>query len=363
MQSGIALAAWVMLQIFKNWTRNTTFWFLLPFGPRQAWQRARRLQQRIGTSRQRAALLSALVDFQKAQCFYMLAIQAAALVAIWRSGLGAKNWQEYFDNVRFLGLIATAGFLPVTFVLFTLHKAGMKSWYVFILSVCTVAVSGVTLGSTKVPKPTIEPLRGHQCGLNQRPALYCSNRFSTGGYSIFTFCCITIVLLLVDICNIFRLTDEAGRTLYVNGYAILQNYAEKWNPWRKKGDFIKKMSTAAFLVGFELVILFWFGVYLVRMMVLYDVIYFDMTWTFGQIVAVTIFAPSLIEYIYFVFCKYCYYRHMEGIPVESPQLTDILLRIQLVSKLPRNIAYQNLTKLSSPTGTVLSLLISRAITL
>ena len=64
-------------------------------------------------------------------------------------------------------------------------------------------------------------------------------------------CCVTIAVLLVDICNIFRLTDEAGCTFHVNGYVMLQNYVEKCNVWRIKGYFIKKMGTVALLLGFE----------------------------------------------------------------------------------------------------------------
>ncbi|KAI9783707.1 MAG: hypothetical protein M1816_001188 [Peltula sp. TS41687] len=81
-------------------------------------------------SRQRDALLSALVDFQKAQCFFMLAVQAAALVAVKKSaGFEARSLQEYANNVDYLPIITKSGSIPVTFVLFTLHNAGMRSCY------------------------------------------------------------------------------------------------------------------------------------------------------------------------------------------------------------------------------------------
>ena len=247
----------------------------------------------------RAALLSALVDFQKAQCFFMLTFQPAIIIAAQKGGLLAKSWQEYFENDDKLGNIALAGFLPVTFVLFTLHKAGMRSLYVLFLSICTVVVAGVTSEITKkvVLKPTIDPLDSPRCGLDHRPYLICPgqtlghNELSNWrlGYLVYTFCCVAIVILVVDI--IFPLTNE--------GHVVFQKYAERWNLWRMKSGLIKKIIVV-FLVVWDLAFVSWLCYFVV---LIGRRVKISNTWTLGQSVAVAIFVPSLIEYGYLALCK------------------------------------------------------------
>lgn len=332
MQSGIALAAWLLLHLFQNGIRNTAFFFLLPFGPLNASRRAVALQQRIRPpARQRAALLSALVDFQKVQCFFTLSIQAAALVAVRNSGIHAKTSQEYVDNVRILAGIAVAGYLPVTFVLLTLHDAGMKSGYVLVLSIFAAAASSVTTRSLKVAKPTIEPLDGLQCGLHQRPVLHCPGQAYDEWVEydklVSLLCWITFTILLVDmsIIEVFRLTDGLGGAFYAIVYEVFPKYAEKWSKWRRK--FYSINAIARLSPFFNTIFLFFLCGHLKNIAGVED----STHWTFGQIVAVTIFAPPLIEYIYFVFCKYYLNRHMRNtFSIESSWLTDVMRCVQSV---------------------------------
>lgn len=62
----------------------------------------------------------AMVDFQKAQCFFIIPIQAAALIAISAPDkvLAPTSLQQYSNDLYLLGLVGISGMLPVVFTLF-----------------------------------------------------------------------------------------------------------------------------------------------------------------------------------------------------------------------------------------------------
>ena len=91
------------------------------------------------------SLAAALTDFQRAQCFFMMAINIAALVNKHKGGLDPTNLQQLYNNYVLIRSISVSGSLPVTFTLLGLHIVAMVSWYLLILSILTVGVSIVTL--------------------------------------------------------------------------------------------------------------------------------------------------------------------------------------------------------------------------
>ena len=91
------------------------------------------------------SLTAALTDFQKAQCFFMMAISIAALVNKYQGGLNPTTLQQLYNNYILIRSISISGYLPVTFTLMGLHLVAMVSWYLLILSTLTVGVSIVTL--------------------------------------------------------------------------------------------------------------------------------------------------------------------------------------------------------------------------
>lgn len=80
-----------------------------------------------------------MVEFQEVQCFFMLASQAACIVAL-VSGpefLAATSLRQLYTNLQLIQVVAISGILPVTLVMFDLHRTGMNSWYIFTLSTIT----------------------------------------------------------------------------------------------------------------------------------------------------------------------------------------------------------------------------------
>ena len=89
-------------------------------------------------------LITSLTDFHKSQCYFMLATNLAALVVISRGGLEPQSLQQIYNSWIFLKVIAINGFLPTSFTLANLYIVGMLSWYVILISICTVALSIAT---------------------------------------------------------------------------------------------------------------------------------------------------------------------------------------------------------------------------
>ncbi|KAL8976940.1 MAG: hypothetical protein Q9205_007162, partial [Flavoplaca limonia] len=90
-------------------------------------------------------LITALTDFHKAQCFFMLAINIAALVVIQRGGFDPQSLQQMYNTYVFLQVLAVNGFLPITFTLTNLYLVGMLSWFLILLSFVTIGLSVATL--------------------------------------------------------------------------------------------------------------------------------------------------------------------------------------------------------------------------
>ena len=136
-------------------------------------------------------LLMALVEFQKAQCFFVLPVQATALAALSTHASmlpPTTSYQQQLTNQLF-HLIGSSGMLPVMLILFALHGAGQKSWYVLGMSTIAVALSGATM-LTAEQRSMFEPdNRYSDCGF-QDPSAFCigSPPFTVDGfYSLYDF--------------------------------------------------------------------------------------------------------------------------------------------------------------------------------
>lgn len=155
-----------------------------------------------------------MTDFQKAQCFFMMAINIAAQVNRFRGGFQPSSLQQLYSTYSLIRSISISGYLPITFTLFTLHMVDMVSGYLIVLSVCTVAISIATfftLGNFEVSGSDLEYLsqQAHTNGLNScggnNPFVYCyspygSNSYgendSINTYSMLGFCLVVLLFLL-----------------------------------------------------------------------------------------------------------------------------------------------------------------------
>ena len=265
------------------------------------------------------AVKSALVEFHKAQCFFMLAIQVAALVVLKSDSLlsSSRSLQELHNNHILIGHISISGFLPVTFIQFCLHDAGMRSWYLLVLSVLTVAASAVTLytaSSLHLSAANIKKLQSHttnyrNCG-NLDPAAFCLRDGDPiyftepwGRTGSLVFCLVILAVVVLD------QSDLRTPTLYKHLQARISNFTDCMLEVLLRRHGVAKSLRYLHLNTTErlyratigllfLVIWVWFTFLILGFFIQLSpraVFTISTEWTFGQIVALTVWAAPLIE--------------------------------------------------------------------
>lgn len=297
-------------------------------------------------------LVTALVEFQKAQCYFMLAVQIAAIVTISKGQYQANNLQQLYNNWQVVHVISISGFVPTTFILLCLQSVGKRSWYLTILSTITVGISTVTLFMTGSFSPSpkdmeylgSQPSTMDQCG-SKDPTLYCLEWYMDGesiGTNSTTMLIFSLVVLVYLILNLIPISESAlynrcmtrckrwkvfrvtaGMVYRIRSvvrryldlcYTRLLAKKETWNP--NTPLLILKLRNAlaaSFLRISEdwrpiLVISLYASAWGVYLSYITDLMsYFQIfltygminnSWNFGQIVGITVWAEPLVEYAY-----------------------------------------------------------------
>ena len=220
-QTGLALLSFVLV-VWWNWGIYyiCLVALFLPRGYSKAEKAAQRIRNK-SRNKHLPSLTGALAEFQKAQCFFMLAINVAALVNRNRGGFEPSNLQQLYTTYLLIKSISISGYLPVTFTLFTLHLVDVVSWYLLILSVVTVFVSTGTLFVIGNFSPSQDDLNylskqassggPDSCG-TKNPIVYCyrpidqydSTDPASGAYSILAFCLVVLILLVAHQYHVFK---------------------------------------------------------------------------------------------------------------------------------------------------------------
>ena len=273
------------------------------------------------------ALAAALVSFHKSQCYFASAIQIAALVLSQKSFQGLKSASEDGDFEDFLdtavmNLLATSGFVPVCLVLVCITRYGRQTWYIIILSSVTFPLATATLASSYVfvhryGKPddfygsvggenvddTECPLNGDisgilypLCGSSQlnHNALSSSTVSNVWIWLVWLNCMIWTILCLVK-----KIIDTPRKMPANERSAMRFITMTRVNPLysglsKNRTGMIVFLITAGLCFGAQFAL---FSVYLRHSFI-------SSAWTFGQIIAVTVWIPSLVEYLYIEYSKW-----------------------------------------------------------
>ncbi|KAL8925846.1 MAG: hypothetical protein Q9172_002050 [Xanthocarpia lactea] len=218
MQNGIALVAFALLRLFDFWIYYVTIALLgCVYGLQGAKAKAE-CTKKSGLRHRVPNLISALFEFQKAQCFFMIAVQAAAIIVVKQGGFEARTLQQLSNSYSAITLVAICGYLPVVFTLLNLHGAGKASWYIILLSTITVIISGITAFTTKRFAPSSNDLVGlhnvtgswASCG-SRNPTTFCLSphtvdafNYGGGAKHIFIFCIVVLGFVVMDKVRISR---------------------------------------------------------------------------------------------------------------------------------------------------------------
>ena len=263
------------------------------------------------------ALATAVVDFQKAQCFFMLATNIAGLIIEHRGGLAPESFQQLYNTYIFIKVIAIGGYLPITFSLLNLHMIKNLSWYILTLSVATIVVAATTLSfKDSAFRPTTSDFEqitalttqgGPPSCASQNLIPWCFNPRKDGNYlgfnsgssgnganDILIFSLVTLAIIIVD--HFCRSDDPKQRAL--NHRLLTKLGIEPSKPLFPHADKVLRFGTPAFHFIF-----FWLYIYCFYVFG-EDLDWFsssdlsDSSWGFGQIVAILVWAPTLCDYLW-----------------------------------------------------------------
>ncbi|TWU78243.1 hypothetical protein ED733_008109 [Metarhizium rileyi] len=268
--------------------------------------------------RHHAVLKHTLVEFQEAQCFFMLASQIAVLWSTSHSAaLESHTLRSLIQNTSVSGMVSSTGILPVVIGMWSLQRMHKCSPWNFVLSVVTVIVSEVALYQTRdVPSiDKIVPMDYNgwpaSCGFSAPPLIYCglsTTEFYTqvltrGGPMFFLqwsnpYCLVLFGMVILLWIKTF-IIDAIGRETFPR-FFLERAWLSQPPPDSKWGRWLPRASG---LVTFLVEIAF------IGAMVM-DITAFDGfdyihlidwgAWSFGQVVAITLWFPVASKYIYWL---------------------------------------------------------------
>lgn len=332
MQNGIALSAFGLLRLFDFWIYYVTIALVSCASGCKGARRKAKSARQVGLRYRVPNLISALFEFQKAQCFFMIAVQVAAIIVVQRGGFEAKNLQQLSNSFSATTLVAICGYLPVVFALLNLHGAGKCSWYILALSTITVVISGVTAFNTRrfYPSPNdmadLKKVTGSwtSCG-NKDPTTFCLSprtvdpfNYRGGAKDIFIFCLVVLIFLIIDktrtspiVPTVKAKTTNHNSLKTIKSISLGHRTMTQLSALSKLSsvpsyygrlDVRRKRALSNLLYGcLWIVFLFFYcrAVYLLSTWINNQSgVIGPSTWTFGQIVGITVWAPSLIQYLY-----------------------------------------------------------------
>lgn len=264
-------------------------------------------------AQQEAVLNSIAVEFQEAQCFFMLACQSAVLVVIKSLVknplfLGMQTMAAVRNNIEMARLVCLGGILPVTFVLWTIHTAGMSSLVICALSGFTIilALSGMYTIPIKLTPEFLSPpnllSKLDKCGYNAPPIILCGASWDTSPDIIDTSTVIFCALVYLLVLGTCVLTFLERRSL-VHG-----KRRNKGVSFNKKVRELLEFAPGIYLhyLAGDLIFNGLFVFYCMKFWDIWTIGDMDPSaWSFGQIIAVTIWFQVLTKYLYWSICKCC----------------------------------------------------------
>ncbi|KAK7734220.1 hypothetical protein SLS53_007868 [Cytospora paraplurivora] len=333
LQAALAIAVYVFINIFTSWLQpilaalytfqgrlsgrrrpeRTTTDDIGMIGLQQQktpWQRAGEHQEVLSQSRAAAALTSALVEFQEVQGFFVASIQFATLIIFASDDDSAmlsstSSFGEAVLNVEVVQMLSINGVLPVLLIQIGLMRLGVRWWYMTCIVVGVFAVALVI--ATRSLMPDYDTLWAYfkesgpidTCGGNPSPMTYCLNSVE-GLNSVLQSMnsglmlgCVTVSVLLLD------------QTWYsLNTNNRLDRRLDSWELSSPKVLFLRRRVWPVFMVllwfCIEFGLLIYVGIYLKAVVEVLAVVGTESSdWTYGQLIAVMVWAPIVGKYLYF----------------------------------------------------------------
>jgi hypothetical protein len=276
-------------------------------------------------SKKRATLQSILVEFQEAQCYFMIASQAAILSTFVQDSrnFDAVTYAQLQGDRELAALIGYAAILPTTYVMLNLCSFGMSSWYTLVLSVTTLVLGTATLGGILNVPEYADPNIGinnnpllldpgfaflDKCGMNPPPIVYCTpippdsslgNILPAFGYTNDWSPDTSAFDSLILLCWLVHAAIVVYKLL---SYPFAARFQKPFHKpimvWVVRVISVLCHATFLAYLSYYLAVLVYMGFQIDKA-----------SWSLGQIIAVAVWAPVLGKLFYLLLCK-------------SPILTD-----------------------------------------
>lgn len=240
-----------------------------------------------------------LVEFQETQCYFMIVIQFASILALSRipDMFDASNLFQLVRDILTTRCVSLGANVPITFGPWLLYKLDMESWYTLFCSSITVLLSIATFAmsshwNSKPDSLALSENKVIECGGQPPPLIWCAfeDNYKFGKSTVevtvphaVSLACF-VLLALVQVSpwerhanNQFSRTHQWGMTL--KGLSI----------------FIE-LGLVTMVILYPLIVL---GLGILDMPVMVDF----SGWNFGQVIAVSIWVPVILRYFYWTICK------------------------------------------------------------
>lgn len=249
-------------------------------------------------------LVSHLAEFQKGQCIFWLAIAVAVLIGLAGSSetLDSHDIASFTTNVEALQVISVCGYIYTVIGLYSLHLVPHREWYIYLMSFVTTVFCGSAWGATFFARATdITPNTNNvldRCGpIN--PETYCSSGqgdgFSWLGWISYSQID-SLAVVLGGVCMLGMLVDmivhmdKHRKSRFVKAVCTCKLKNGEIPRWRSVvTKFIKALVELTFLF-------IWTALFITLVTLAQSVD--TKAWGFGQIIAITIWFPMMLEYFH-----------------------------------------------------------------
>ncbi|KAM0713439.1 hypothetical protein Q7P37_010401 [Cladosporium fusiforme] len=358
MQSLILLAAYLIQSASTSWIK----WASLPLYAAkarsgrwieytevaEAYEKASNLQRRLAKQyrldRHAASLVAALVDFQKTQVFFLLTVEIAVIVALFDTAyLYASSWDQLWTNVAFIHAVGFNATDAIVFGVVLLRKGGKASWYISVASVCCVIVSSITVfrsfGIHYEPYQLTTSEGVYKECYWHDPHAYCLGDHQSFGPGSKLSTSTVVSWAVSPIIMLVILVEKLGSSRRRLGLSRTRRTFGRANNWLL--SLVGQKFTEAFVCFCKPVVSMFAEIWLVWRLC-YAIAYYvgqlpnavgsenddglKVRWALGQIIAVAVWIPVIIEYIYLLIHgieKGSLYRlvrpyHVSSFPPGSP---------------------------------------------
>ncbi|RMY20942.1 hypothetical protein D0867_03633 [Hortaea werneckii] len=312
---GIVLAAYLYDRMLSTWLPETARF--LAFHSANTLAQVDHLRAAIDATHQ-PALIAGLVDFQKAQCYFAITLQGCALFAIWKGGplLEAATKTQASLTTAIIGHVAALGMVCIVFTLYILHHARRSSIYVSTVSALAITISMITWTRTRrqveLKTKGLEedipnvPAYGGKVDPTRFCAVYFDPDFIKSEAPTVSFSSLAMLWILVRQAN--------GLLVHLKAWRHASRLRPAW--WQTVRHRRRGLPEIPGRIAVTTLRFLWVrcrhglaeATFLSMAAVMIAILsnpypdgrsWQDKTkWTFGQLIAVTIWAPILIEFLY-----------------------------------------------------------------